>query len=159
MKHIIILLTTIFLSLPAFADQLILPNPTITPGSINPNATKEVICVRGYTSGNDADGEPVRNVSDATKRKVFQLYNIDPNSDKFEVDHLISLQLGGSNNITNLWPESYTTKPLNARTKDGLENRLHALVCKGTISLQTAQHEISTNWIEAYKKYFGVLPK
>jgi hypothetical protein len=158
MKHLIALLF-ITLYIPAFADQLLLPNQKLTPGAVNPIATTEVICVRGYTAGDDPNGEPVRNVSAATKRKVFELYKIDPTSDKFEVDHLISLQLGGSNDITNLWPQSYTTKPLNARVKDGLENTLHSLICKGKVSLKTAQYDISTNWIEAYKKYVGPLPK
>ena len=47
-----------------------------------------------------------------------------------EVDHLISLELGGSNAIRNLWPEPYAGR-WGARTKDVLENRLHDLVCEG----------------------------
>lgn len=160
MKYIYAILISLILAAPALGDQgLTLPNPKLTPGAVNPEATKEVICVRGYTAGDDANGEPVRNVSAATKRKVFELYKVNPASDKFEIDHLISLQLGGSNDITNLWPESYTTKPLNARVKDGLENTLHALICNGKISLATAQHDIATDWISAYKKYVGPLPK
>ena len=49
------------------------------------------------------------------------------------VTRLISLELGGSNSIRNLWPESYRTEPWNARTKDTLENRLHELVCSGKL--------------------------
>jgi len=39
--------------------------------------------------------------------------------------------------------------------KDKLENRLHAMVCRGEISLEDAQHEIATDWVAAYRKYFG----
>jgi hypothetical protein len=71
------------------------------------------------------------------------------------VDHSISLELGGSNSIKNLWPQSYKTTPWNAHKKDLLENKLHQLVCSKKITLKQAQYEISHNWIEAYKKYVG----
>ena len=83
------------------------------------------------------------------------MYFLDPRKDRFEVDHLISLELGGSNDIKNLWPQSYTTKPWNAHVKDKLENRLHKLICYGAINIVEAQIAISKNWIEAYKKYIG----
>ena len=38
------------------------------------------------------------------------------------------------------------------RLKD--EDRLHELVCRGDVDLPTAQREISSDWIAAYKKYF-----
>jgi hypothetical protein len=38
--------------------------------------------------------------------------------------------------------------------KDALEDRLHDMVCSGQLDLATAQHDIATNWISAYKKYF-----
>ena len=70
------------------------------------------------------------------------------------MDHLISLELGGSNSIKNLWPQSYETQPWNAHVKDALENELHDEVCSGRLDLATAQHDIATDWIAAYKKYF-----
>lgn len=154
-----LLFVFLFLSLPAYAAEPLVPNPLLTPGAINIEATTSMICVRGYTSGNDSHGNPVRNVTDAIKKQIFQDYKIDPKSDQFEIDHLISLELGGSNDTKNLWPQSYTTKPINARTKDGLENRLHALVCAGKLSLSDAQTQISTDWVTAYIKYVGQRPK
>ena len=128
------------------------PNPALTPGVVNPAATVAIICVKGYTS------QPgVRNVTDATKAKVFAEYGVDPKADQFEVDHLISLELGGSNDIHNLWPQAYNTKPLNAHVKDALENKLHALVCAGKADLATVQHDIATDWVAAYRKYVGAL--
>jgi hypothetical protein len=35
-----------------------------------------------------------------------------------------------------------------------LEDRLHQLVCDGSLDLATAQRDIETDWIAAYKKYF-----
>lgn len=137
-------------------SQELLPNAKLTPGDINPKVTLSELCKPNYTSGLDSEGEKVRNVPQSTKNLVFSRYKINPKSDKFEVDHLISLVLGGSNNINNLWPESYTTKPFNAHHKDVLEVKLHKLACQGKLSLEQAQKEISTDWISAYKKYVNI---
>ena len=124
------------------------PDAKLTPGVVNPAATKEMICTPNYTAQ-----KGVRNVPESVKKQVFAEYNVDPKSDKFEVDLLISLELGGSNDIKNLWPESYTTTPYNAHTKDALENKLHRMICSGQIDMKEAQTEIATDWIGAYKKY------
>ena len=74
-----------------------------------------------------------------------------------EVDHLVSLEIGGSNVMANLWPEPYGGR-WGARTKDVLENRLHELVCDGRLSLRAAQHQEATNWVAAYERYVGGTP-
>jgi hypothetical protein len=130
------------------------PDPAVTPGAVNPAASVVVVCVPGYTS------QPgVRHVSPAMKRRAFAAYGLDPRGPgaPFEVDHLISLELGGANDPANLWPQSYVTKGLNAHLKDALENRLHALVCAGKLPLPIAQHEIATDWPSAYIRYVGPL--
>ena len=76
----------------------------------------------------------------------------------FEVDHLISLELGGSNSMRNLWPQSFYTETWNARVKDVLEHHLNRMVCDGKISLEEAQKAIATDWIAAYCKYYNRLP-
>ena len=65
-----------------------------------------------------------RSVNEATKQKVYAEYRIRTHRPgEYEVDHLISLGPGGSNDIKNLWPESYVTRPWNAHVKDQLETR------------------------------------
>ena len=124
-----------------------LPDPTMTPGATLPVTTDD-ICVSGYT-------KLVRNVPIDMKRQVYTEYGITHHHPgDYEVDHLISLELGGSNSLKNLWPQSYKTRPWNAHVKDALENELHDEVCSGQIALPAAQHEIATNWIAAYKKHF-----
>ena len=55
----------------------------------------------------------------------------------------------------NLWPEPYGLRSWNAHAKDALENLLPRLVCSGRIDLATAQREMASNWIDAYKKYLA----
>jgi hypothetical protein len=126
----------------------ILPNPHLSPGATL-DVTVQDIGVPGYA-------HKVRNVPESVKRQVYAEYGITSHKPgEYEVDHLISLELGGSNSIKNLWPESYITQPWNAHVKDELENKLHDLVVSGQVPLATAQQAIATNWIVAYKKYFN----
>jgi hypothetical protein len=128
-----------------------LPDNTKTPGATLA-VTKKDTCVPGYT-------KTVRNVPISLKREVFAEYGIpwEKHTD-YEVDHLISLVLGGSNAKINLWPQSYKTV-WNARVKDRLETKMGRMVCKNQITLKQAQEEISTDWVAAYKKYIGPSPK
>ncbi|HEY5060751.1 MAG TPA: hypothetical protein VII52_04395 [Gemmatimonadaceae bacterium] len=123
------------------------PGARLTPGATFP-VTAADVCTPGYSRS-------VRNVPAEVKQQAYAEYGIASHpAGAFEVDHLISLELGGSNSIKNLWPESYHTEPWNARVKDALENRLHQEVCAGKTSLAQAQHEIATDWIAAYKSHF-----
>lgn len=150
--------------LPALAGDPVRPDPQKTPGATDPRVTQatlaKTVCRRdptthrvvSYTAG-------VRNVTETMKKQVFAAYGIDwSRHSDFEVDHLVSLELGGSNDLKNLWPESYVAKPLNAHVKDALEDRLHALVCQGKLRLDNAQFAIRSDWVAAYRKYVGVLP-
>jgi hypothetical protein len=122
------------------------PDPVRTPGDTLP-VTAQDICTTGYS-------RKVRNVPAEVKREVYRRYGIAQHRPgEYEVDHLISLELGGSNSVRNLWPQSYWTSPWNARVKDALENALHRAVCAGRVSLHTAQREIATDWVAAYRKY------
>ena len=144
MRNLIIAFLWILCLGPAWAEDPILPNHDTTPGIFMVDATLDKICVKGYTA-------IVRHVTDKQKDEVFKEYNLE-RSGNYEVDHLISLELGGSNDTRNLWPESYRGV-WNARIKDILENRLHYLVCAGKVDLREAQYAISHNWIESYCKY------
>ena len=136
---------------PATGTPPILPDPKLTPGDTFPVELSD-IQVRGYSA-------TVRDVPIKEKRAVYAAYGIDHwNKGEFEVDHLISLSLGGSNSQKNLWPQSYLTEPWNAHTKDQLEYRLLTLVRAGKVDLHTAQQEMAHDWIAAYKKYVAPEP-
>jgi hypothetical protein len=89
------------------------------------------------------------------KTRVLQLYGIaNGQENAYEVDYLITPELGGATDIRNLWPQPYGHTVWNARVKDQLETRLQQLVCHGNLDLTTAQRDLSTDWIAAYRKYF-----
>jgi len=122
-----------------------LQDSACTPGAILSTGTKDAICKSGYAKS-------VRNVPDSEKNQVYAEYGITSHAPgQYEVDHLVSLELGGSNEIANLWPELASPKP-GFHEKDKVENYLHAQVCSGAVSLQQAQQEIATNWLAVYNQ-------
>jgi hypothetical protein len=74
-----------------------------------------------------------------------------------EIDHIVALELGGSNDIANLFPEGANAHP-GYGAKDRLENALADMVCRGAIRLRTAQIRIAANWQRLYTQVFGVAP-
>ncbi len=123
------------------------PDFRLTPGATIP-VTQDQVC--GVGAGGTISAVPV-----SLKRKVFEEYGVAPSRpDAYEVDYLITPELGGATDIRNLWPEPYEDTIWNAHVKDQLEDRLHSMVCRGDVDLATAQHDISTDWIAAYRKYF-----
>ena len=124
---------------------LAMPDPALTPGDVFPVGAAE-ICVRGYAGR-------VRDVHDSVKNQVYAEYHIASHKPgEYEVDHLISLELGGSNDIKNLWPQPAEPRP-GFHEKDRLEDALHDLVCAGKLDLTVAQHDIATDWYAAYLRY------
>src|SRR5665213_54641 len=123
------------------------PRRQLTPGAVR-SVMKSDVCA---VNVGHAFVVPV-----ALQRRVFEEYGIrNARPDAYEVDYLITPELGGASDIRNLWPEPYSSTVWNARVKDALEQRLHRMVCDGQLDLATAQHDIATDWIAAYKKYFN----
>lgn len=134
---------------PVGVSRIDMPNPALTPGAAFA-VGRARICVSGYASS-------VRDVPESEKDAVYARYGVPHVPHQHEVDHLVSLELGGSNAIANLWPEPYAGR-WGARTKDVLEDRLHDLVCAGTIRLRYAQRIEARNWVAAYTRYVGSPP-
>jgi len=120
------------------------PPPTIR-GAVDPAVTQvnihQTICVSGYTA-------TVRSVSEADKKFVLHRDGIKGNA---EVDHLISLELAGSNDRdNNLWAEPYSGPAVGkygARVKDVVETSLKRQICSGKMTLKDAQVCITTDWV------------
>jgi hypothetical protein len=132
-------------------DYPTIPDPSRTPGAVF-DVTAADVCVPGYS-------KKVRDVPVAVKRRAYAMYDVRTHqAGEYEIDHLISLQLGGSNSIRNLWPQSFRTHPWNAYVKDALEVELHRRVCAGAMALSFAQHVIAHNWVIGYRTYVSPTP-
>ena len=127
------------------AGSAVMPNATRTPGDVLSTNVNE-ICVSGYA-------RRVRKVSTATKKQVYAEYGIASHApDEYEVDHLVPLGIGGSNDIKNLWPQPTEPRP-GRLEKDALEDELHKRICNRTLDVRTAQRDVAVDWLAAYRKY------
>jgi hypothetical protein len=127
-----------------------LPDRRCSPGAYYGGLSKAVICAVSFRTGT------IRNVPESEKHQVEIEYGLAarPYGSTLEIDHIVSLELGGSNDIANLYPE----KTPGYHLKDKLENRLHALVCAGNLTLAAARSQIATDWKRSYLKVFRVAP-
>jgi hypothetical protein len=107
--------------------------------------------VTGYTKTVRAS----RSASGQAKIKLMKIYGMSPGeSETTELDHLVPLELGGSNDISNLWPEASDMPGKKFRnTKDGVEDRLKGDVCAGRITLRRAQAAIAEDWTTAEARW------
>jgi hypothetical protein len=141
--------------------SVLLPDPIVTPGKTNPAVTKKISCSTKW-------GKDERAVTEKMKAQVYAAYGTGPKTGtcapvshkgakgkkitkNCEIDHLISRELGGADDPTNLWAQPYLTPDQpGAYQKDKLENWLHKQVCSGNMELQEAQQKISVDWYSAY---------
>jgi len=126
-----------------------LPDRRCSPGAYYSRLTRAVLCARGFHTSD------VRNVPQLEKFSVEREYGLAPAyyGATLEIDHIVPLELGGSNAIANLFPER------GYGAKDRLEDRLHQLVCAGRMTLAAARVGIARNWPVLYRQVFGVSPR
>lgn len=134
----------------------VLPDPSITPGVLNPQITaanlKDTVCKAGWTATvrpPTAWTDKLRNADTPAGQKPLD----------GELDHLISIEDGGAPaDPKNLWWMIYADR-YGARVKDVLETKVKRLVCAGKITLDQARAALSPNWLLGYVQYVGPLPK
>jgi hypothetical protein len=129
----------------------IYPDPTLTPGDVMSTNWSEV-CADGYSAS-------VRDVSESKKKEVYARYGViyPQPTGSYECDHFVPLSIGGSNELTNLWPEAEEPRP-GFREKDVVEAALHRAVChEKVITLEQAQEAIISDWYKVYTDYGYVI--
>ncbi len=144
-KILLTIIVALSLATPVFSCETdgLFPDVECTPGDIFPNCTIEDMCVRGYSA-------TVRKMPKSKKLKVYEMYDIPKSQQKnYVIDHLISLQLCGNNDIKNLFPQNRKGE-FNSRTKDKIENYLKRNVCNENISLKDAQTVIAEDWLSVW---------
>ncbi len=119
--------------------SIILPDPKITPGRLNPgvrqSTIKKTICKSGWTK----TIRPPVSYTNALKIQQMVLYEETGSPSEYEEDHFIPLELGGApRNPENLWPEPHSQSKLS----DPLETQLKRKVCKHLMTLKKARATI-----------------
>lgn len=129
------------------------PDHRCSPGAYYSKLKTAVICSASFHTGS------IRNVPQSEKYAVEAEYGMAQKlyGSSLEIDHIVSLELGGSNDIANLYPEKASPAP-GYHVKDKLENKLHSLVCSGSMSLRNAQKQIAANWQKLYRKVYRAAP-
>ncbi len=130
-----------------------LPDPTMTPGAIDPTVTLERIC----TESTRRRRPPSTRLCDA----VFAAYSIPPaHRYEYECDHDVPIALGGLTVSTNLWPQPN----VEAAIKDRLEAEMQRRACAAYRTLAPAeaeeilrqeQRKIAEDWPAAARRYLG----
>jgi hypothetical protein len=120
----------------------------LTPGAVRPMTAADVCAV---TWGKDD-----RHVTPKMRAHVFAVYGIPREQWKdYELDHLISRDVGGADDVLNLKPQPWAE----AHLKDRLEVKLWRLVCAHELRLVDAQEWIRRDWRKAYRVFIGPLGK
>jgi hypothetical protein len=120
--------------------------PGITPGVVRP-LTMDQVCSTHW-------GLDVRHVTFAMKKEVYASYKIPVTErSKYVIDHLIPRELGGADEVANLWPQTRAE----AKIKDRIENALHSVVCtpSSKVTLELAQQQMR-EWRDATPKTIRV---
>jgi hypothetical protein len=144
--------------IPVKRNGFLLPDPDCTPGAINPTLTIAVLRNARFRTSCLRD----KATSAEKKKDTYDWYhqnhpaNNTGKTQVCELDHLISLELGGADTLDNIWPQCGPNKVvLNNRffkQKDTVENYLAWLVKNDRMDLAEAQKGISTNWTQYIAK-------
>jgi hypothetical protein len=149
------------LALPAWAGDL--PDSSLTPGVVRDDLSLQQICATKW-------GHDVRLVTAKMRNQVMAEYPDPCPSGKVEIDHLESRELGGADDVRNLWKQCYEvevpgkkpseTPEFGAHKKDRLEDDFGRRIClppsdPNYLPLETARNALRTNWVAAYIERFG----
>lgn len=137
------LFAAVILALPAIALAQ-KPSSLYTPGA-KTKATEAQVCAPDYESS-------FKPVSGHERQDALGRYGKRDDDTSFELDHLIPVSLGGSNDPDNLWPIA-KNKEYGPEWKKQLGDTLHQMVCDKKITLKAAQDAVKKDWTKAYDQY------
>jgi hypothetical protein len=134
------------------------PDPKCTPGAVNPTVTIAALQDPEFRTGCLRDCS----TSAGAKAATYAQYGIPHPSENHgstqtcELDHLVSLELGGADTVDNIWPQCGPDNVELAKRyfkqKDAVENYLAKQVRSGKMDLKKAQKKIASDWTQFLKK-------
>jgi hypothetical protein len=129
--------------IPAAASAQ-LPSSFQTPGAKG-KANDAQVCAADFEAS-------VKPLAKWQRDQALERYGKRPEDFTGELDHLIPISLGGSNDPDNVWPLP-ANKDMGPEQKRQLDAKLHQMVCDKTITLKAAQDAIKKDWVKAYNQY------
>jgi hypothetical protein len=139
---------------PVIKNGLPMPDPSCSPGAVNPTLTVAVLTAKGFTTDCVRDRATSANKKEITYKwyKVPKPAHNTGQGQVCELDHIISLELGGADTLENIWPQCGPSRAvLNSRffkQKDMVENFLADEVATMRIDLADAQRGIAQDWTQ-----------
>ena len=131
-----------------------IPDPNCTPGAINPTLTAAVLRDPTFTTKCVRDNA----TSASQKAGTYTWYHIPHPKNNTgatqtcELDHLISLELGGADTLENIWPQcgppGVQLRARYFKQKDIVENFLARQVKAGNMDLAEVQRGIAEDWTQ-----------
>lgn len=141
-----------------------IPDPTCTPGAFNPSLTLTVLKLLGFGTKCVRD----KNSTPTAKAGTYDWYGIAHPTQNTganqvcELDHLVSLEIGGADSLDNIWPQcgpdAVTLNERYFKQKDLVENFLAAPFRAGkksitlsdgtTMTLAEVQKAIAKDWTQ-----------
>lgn len=123
-----------------------LPDSKLTPGGAD-LVPVAILCKPGYSATR-------RNVTATMKRRVYLSYGLVP-VEPYVIDHLVPLEIGGTNDVANLWPQP-VKGVYGSKAKDRLEGAVRRDICGGKVTVRAGQREFRGDWTRSYRRRFGV---
>jgi hypothetical protein len=114
----------------------------IVPNGGNPGNIRGTICTPGWTT--EARALPTELVGAFTA--ATNAYNVRGQA---TLNWLVPLELGGSNDVSNLWVMPVTPADPVQAEKAKVDDTINKAVCAGTIGLAAAQNAEANNWTTA----------
>ena len=133
----------VIVGVPAFAAAQ-LPSTFQTPGAKG-KANDAQVCAADFEAS-------VKPIAKWQRDQALERYGKRPEDFTGELDHLIPIALGGTNDPDNLWPLP-SSKEMGPEQKKALDLKLHEMVCAKTLTLKAAQDAIKKDWVKAYAQY------
>jgi hypothetical protein len=118
------------------------PSSYKTPGA-TAKVKMDQLCAPGFAAS-------LKPVSNWQRTEALERYGLRSDGFSGELDHLVPVSLGGSNDPDNLWP-FHASGTFTLEAKQALASKLQGLVCTGKLSLKDAQDAFRKDWTLAYQ--------
>jgi len=139
---------------PKTSRGFLIPDPKCSPGAVNPTVTLAILKTKGFTTKclRDQATTPTQKAQTYAWYKIKKPAHNAGKTQTCELDHIISLELGGADTLENIWPQCgpagvALTKRF-FKQKDAVENFLAAEVRAGRISMADAQKGVAEDWTQ-----------